>query len=938
MKRFMALALLLLTILVTSNFALQAKYDLNARIPMNPKITEGKLANGLTYYIMENNKPANRAEIQILWRVGSVQEDDHQRGIAHFLEHMFFNGTENFPKLDLVNFLESTGLRFGPDLNAYTSFDVTHYMLTIPLDKENMLDKGMFVLADWAMRVTLDSLEIENERGVILEEKRVRGGAQQRLMDQHFPVILYGSKFAERMPIGIEEVISTAPRQVFVDFYNDWYRPDIAAIIMIGDFKKDDALALIKKYFENYPFRGQGTPRPVGSYPILDNKEPMVSIAYDREMPLTQAVMYIKHKGRDELTYGAYREGLKEQLFGIMMNMRLQELTREAQPPFLGAGGGLSSFIGDTRVFSFAVIPNAGDFDNGMTRALAELFRIDQHGFTPSELARAKEQVLATFERSFNERDKTESSSFARELAGYFQENESVPGIEKEFEMAKFFLAEIQIAEVNKMVADAITEENVVWTISMPEGGAETVTEEQVLRLFKTAQNQKYEPYIDDIGDGNLMAKLPKPGKITSTKKLPNHGITEMRLSNGAKVLLKPTDFKNDQILFSCWASGGTSLYSDADFVMANNAASAMVETGLGEFPATTLSKILQGKMVRLSPYITEFSQGMQGSSTPKDKEIFFQLLNMRFTQPRKDDAAFSAFTTRMSEIVRNRDRDPENAFRDTINAVLGGYSPRSMPLTVAQIQAARQDRVYEIYRERFADASNFTFLFVGAFTVDEMRPLIEQYIASLPATKKGEKGKDLGHRPPTGQVAKIVNAGIEPKATVRLVIDQNTVTFNSAEILKMNAMNEILNIRLREEIREEQGGTYGIGGRAIMNYFPRQFARTQIFWGTNPDIVEGLIVEVKKVLDEMQTTVSEENLIKAKEIMKNSFQVQSKENNYWLSVIQQYESTNRDLAFLNGYEAKVDALTTADIVAAAKKYLDHNTNFIRFLMLPEED
>jgi len=938
MKRFVAYALLMLIVLVASNFALEAKYDLNAHIPLSPKITTGKLDNGLTYFIMENSKPENRAEIQIIVRAGSVHEDDHQAGLAHFLEHMAFNGTKNFPKDSLIKFLESTGVRFGADLNAGTSFEYTHYMLTIPLDKPNMLEGGMQVLEDWAMWISFDSLEIEKERGVILEEKRVRTNFQSRLMDIFLPVIFKGSKLAERMPIGKEEIISTAPRQAFVDFYEDWYRPDIAAVIVVGDLKTNDALALIKKHFNHWKFKGKGTPKPNTVPPIPDNKEPLISIAYDKELPYANAVLYIKHKGRDERTYGAYRETLKEQLFGMMLNMRLQELTREAAPPFLYAGAGVSDFLGGIRIFNFVAVPNAGDFANGFERGLAEVFRADQHGFTPTELARAKETVLAQYERNYNERDKTESSSLARELAGYFREDEAVPGIEVEFELAKHFLAEIQIAEVNKMVADLITPENVVFTIALPEGGADKPTEADILAIFKKAENAKYEAYVDDLGDGQLMKTLPKKGKITSTKKLPNFDITEMKLSNGARVLLKPTDFKNDQILFSCWADGGTSLYSDQDYFIANSADAITVEGGLGEFKATLLTKLLQSKMVRLSPYISDYSQGMQGSSTPKDKEIFFQLLNMRFTQPRKDAEAFQSYITKTAELLRTRDRDPENAFRDTIGAVLGGYSPRSFPMTEDHLEKFELDKAFKIYQERFADAANFTFLFVGAFTIDEMRPLIEQYIASLPATNKKEKAKDLGIKAPSGQVAKVVNAGIEPKATVRLIIDVDKVTYNSDEILKMNVMNEIMNIRLREEVREEKGGTYGIGGRTTMNYFPRQFVRTQIYWGTNPGFVEELIDEVKKVFDEMQKEISAENLNKAKEIMKNEFQTRSKENNYWLGVIQQFDYTNRDLAFLKDYANRIDKITTADVVASAKKYLDYKTNFIRIVLLPEED
>jgi zinc protease len=434
------------------------------------------------------------------------------------------------------------------------------------------------------------------------------------------------------------------------------------------------------------------------------------------------------------------------------------------------------------------------------------------------------------------------------------------------------------------------------------------------------------------------MKTLPKKGKITSTKKLPNFDITEMKLSNGARVLLKPTDFKNDQILFQCWANGGTSLYPDQDYFIADNAISIVDDGGLGEFTSTKLSKLLQSKMIRLSPYVGDFTQGMGGSLTPKDKEIFFQLLNMQFTQPRKDKDAFTSYITKTMEVLKNRDRDPQSAFGDTVRAVLGNYNPRYMPLTPEALEKFELDKAFKIYQERFADAANFTFLFVGAFKIDEIKPLIEQYIASLPATKKNEKAKDLGIKAPRGIVEKVVKKGIEPKATVRLVIDIDNNIYSSEEILKMNIMNEIMNIRLREELREEKGGVYGVGGRTNINYFPNKMARTQIYFGCDPTRVDELITAAKQVFDEVQTKVSTENLSKAKEIMKKEFETRSKENNYWSGIIQSYDYTNRDLVFLNGYDKKIDGITDADVVAAAKKYLDYKKNFIRIVQMPEDD
>lgn len=942
MKKSLYSAFLMFAVLILTasfnNFVNAKVTNLDAKIPLNPKVKTGKLSNGLTYYVMENKKPENRAEIHFLVRAGSVQENDNQAGLAHFIEHMCFNGSKHFPKNELVKFLESTGVRFGADLNAYTSFDVTHYNIQIPLDKPNMLEQGMQVLEDWAMWVSFDNEEIEKERGVILEEKRMRTDASSRLMDIHFPKILIGSKYAERMPIGTEEVIKNAPRQLFLDYYNDWYRPDIAAVVVVGDVKANDAEKLIKKHFEHYKYRGKGTPKPIGEYPIKDNKEPLVSIAYDKELPYANIVLYIKHKERDNTTYRHYRENIKEQLFATMLNMRLGELTREAKPPFLLAQGGMGDFIGDMRVFQFVVVPNAGNLANGLERGLAEVFRVDQHGFTPTELERAKETILAQYEKYYNERDKTESSSFAREFTSYFQGKESAPGIEVEFELVKEWLPEITIQEVNKMVAEQITPENVVFTVSLPENGPDKPTEKEILDIFKKAEKNKYDAYVDDLGDGQLMKEKPTPGKVVSTKKLPNFDITEMKLSNGARVLLKPTDFKNDEVLFYCWADGGSSLYPDQDYKLVSNTANMIDNNGLGEFSSTKLGKLLQSKIVRISPYISDYEQGMSGSFTPKDTEVFFQLLNMQFTHPRKDDDAFSAYKSQTLELIKNRGNNPDNVFRDTVSAVLGNHNIRRMPLTVNEVNAFNQDKAFNIYKDRFADASNFTFVFVGAFKIDEIKSMLEQYVASLPATNKNEKAKDLGINAPTGQLNKIIKVGIEPKATVILVIDNNDVKYNSEEILKMNMMKEILSIRLREEIREEKGGVYGIGAYSYMNYFPKQFTRTQVFFNCDPERVDELVATVKEVLGEVQVKISDENLAKAKEIMKKENEVQLKQNNYWLRTIMGYEQTNRDMAFLKDYDKKIDKIKTSDIVATAKKYLDYKKNFISIIQMPEDD
>ena len=942
MKRLMANAFLLITFLFVS-VSVNAQYkDLKEHIPLNPKVKSGVLENGMKYYILENSKPENRAEIWIKFKVGSLQEEEHQRGLAHFIEHMCFNGTKNFPKDALIKFLELTGVKFGADINASTGFDAITYTLTVPLDVPNMFEKGMQVMEDWAKYVSFDPDEIEAERGVILAEEISRmANAQGRSMNYHFPNMLAGSKYAVRMPIGLTEIIKTAPREAFLEYYYDWFRPELTAVILVGDFNAKKAEELVKKHFSDWKYQGQGTPKPRIKETLTNNKEPIISIFRDSELRYAQAALIIKHPERDNLSYSSYRENIKEMLFGDMFNMRLREISQEANPPFLQAGGGMGSFIGGTRVFQAISIPKEGEFDMGVTRVLDEVFRADQHGFTKTELERAKETVLAQYEKLFNERDKSESADFARELAGYFEENESAPGIEIEFDLIKKWLPEITIEEVNKMVAEQITTENVIWQVSIPENFSDQPTKESIMALFKKSETTKHAPYIDDLGDANLMKTIPKAGKVNSQKKLKNADITEMILSNGARVLLKPTDFKNDEILFACYAGGGASLYQDNEYHLVNSSDGIVDNCGLGDFSSTKLQKLLQSKMIHLSPYIADYEQGMRGSLTPKDKETFFQLLHMQFTEPRKDNDAYSSWIAKTDEVIRNRRNDPMSDYRDTLNAALTTNSVRGQALTREHLEKFNLDRAYNIYKERFADASNFTFVFVGAFNIDELKPLIEQYVASLPATKKAEKGKDLGIKPMPGIVNKIVKRGIEPKSTVSIGIDIPYDNFSSEENLKINLLSEVVSIKIRETLREDMGGVYSPYARLNWGYFPRKYVRTTVYFTCDPVKTDELIVAAKEVLSNVRKAISNEDLQKAKELNKKENEVAFKENNYWLRNIIGYETTDRGnegMAFLNNYAANIDKVTVDDLLKLAVKYLNYENNCISVIQMPEDD
>jgi len=912
------------------------KRSMSDLMPYAPAVRIGVLDNGLKYYIRENNLPANRAELRLVVMAGSVQEDDDQKGLSHFVEHMCFNGTKNFPKNDLINFLEATGMRFGADINANTGFDRTYYLLTIPLDKPGLLEQGFQVLEDWAHNVTFDPEEIEKERGVILEEWRVYRGAQERVMRSHYPYLLYDSKYADRLPIGDTAVILNAPRETFLRYYNEWYRPDLMAVIAVGDFNKDDIEKIIKEKFSRLKNPQNARPRKV--YPVGMHKETFVSIAKDKELPMPNLAVLYKHPGRESATYGAYRYGLLDQFVNNMLNMRIQELTRKPNPPFLFAGAFSSEFIASLRAFQVISISKTDDILRGMEAAVTESYRAKQHGFTQSELDRAKTTVLTAVEKAYNERDKSKSEDYAEEYYRNFYEGEAMPGIEYEYNIVKEFHETITLVEVNKYLASLITEENKVIILSAPDKEDINIpTEKQILDAYDRIAKSKLEPYEDDATDKPLMDKKPKPGKITQTKvHKDKFDIVEMTLSNGAKVLVKQTDFKNDEVLFTAWSPGGSSLSGDDMFRDAMLADVIVNEGGISEFRSTTLTKMMAGKIVRLTPSIGPLTEGFNGMYSPKDEETFFQLLHLYFTNPRKDSDAFQSLISRQKESIRNSKRNPESFLQDTIAAVFNGYHPRFMPLVDTELDKVSLDRAMQFYNDRFADASDFTFIFVGAVNLDKLKNMLETYVASLPSKKRKETWRDLGVKHAQGPFTKEVIRGIEPKSTIRLVLSDK-FDYKPQNLLHLNAMMEVFRIRLREVIREDKGGVYGIGAMHRVDQFPKPRYSIYIFFGTSVDRVQELIADAKKVIAELKNNpISDEYMTKAKEILKREFETNRKENRFWLNQIYNSDFNRLDLSRLNNFEANVDALTGKDIHEAAKKYLIDD-KMMKFILNPED-
>jgi zinc protease len=920
---------------LSANPDIQIK-NMNDQMPLNPKVVYGKLENGITYYVMENKKPENRAELHMVVKAGSLLEDDDQSGLAHFIEHMCFNGTKNFPKNDLIKFLEGLGMKFGAELNANTGFDRTYYMLTIPLDKPGVLDSGFQVLEDWLHYVSFDNEELEKERGVIMEEWRLYLSANQRMMLKHFPHIFYKSKYVDRLPIGDTAVIQHAPRQRFLDYYNDWYRPDLTAIIAVGDFNAQDIVKMIKEKFSDVP--NPKNPKKVEEYPLQVHNDTKISIAQDKEMQYTMIASYFKHLGKPDLSYGHYRQSIINRMVSAIISSRLTELTKKPNPPFLFANAAQDHLISNMNTFYINAVVKEDSFADGLLAAYGEAFRALQHGITQTELDRQKKEMMSFIEKAHKEKDKTESSALAHEMGRNFNDSEAAPGIDIELALYKMWLPEITVDDLNKVLKNALKKENLTIAVSAPEKEGLTLpNEKEILAIYEKAAGEKYEPYIDKVSSSPLFNKKVSKGKIVAETKIEELGITELKLSNGIKVVLKPTDFKNDEIIMQAFSPGGNSLVEDNNYISAAVAQALIDEAGISEFDQTQLEKLLQGKIVRINPIIGRMTEGFSGGTTPQDLETLLQLTHLYFTDPRKDDDAFQSYMAKMKEQLKNAQLNPKAAFSDTLTTVMSSYHFRSRPMSEELLNEVNYDKAFEIYKDRFMDASDFTFIFVGAFTIDEIKPMLQQYLGSLPSKKRIESAKDVGERYPKGAINKEVYKGIEKQSSVRVVFTGD-FNWNDDERFVFDAMLNVLNIRMREAIREDKGGTYGVYSFGRPSQYPTSTYRIDIGFGTSPDKVDELVTTLYDLIKDMQKNNVEDKYINdIKEMIKRQFETNSKQNNFWLRQIYDGLYNGDDLKKIVTNVEKADKLTAEDVRKAMEKYFNFN-DVAKFVLYPEKN
>jgi zinc protease len=902
-------------------------------LPIDPAVTLGRLDNGIRYYIRANKRPEKRAELRLVVNAGSVLETEEQRGLAHFVEHMAFNGTKNFAKQELVAYLESIGMRFGADLNAYTGFDETVYMLTVPTDTGTFLERGVQILEDWAHNVLFEPEEVEKERGVVIEEWRLGQGAGARMRDKMFPVLLQGSRYAQRLPIGDRAVLESFDPAQLRAYYTEWYRPDQMAVIAVGDFDPERVERLIREHFTAVPAQA---PRERPLYPVPDHDETFVSVATDPEATNSTISVYYKLPVQEEKTAADYRRSLVERLYNEMLNARLEELTQKADPPFLGAGSNKGGLLRTKHAYVIgAGVANDG-IERGLDAVLTEAERVARHGFTATELEREKTNMLRSYELAYAEREKSNSATYASEYVSSFLEDEPIPGIAVEFDLAKEFLPEITLEEVNALAGKWMTENSRVIVTQAPEKeGVSVPTREGLLAIFESVKRKDIPPYEDIVASDALLPSPPQPGTITAEKTYDAVAVTEWTLSNGVRVLLKPTDFKDDEIVFSAVSPGGHSLVPDDRIVSANLAVTAVSSGGLGEMSLIQLQKALAGKAAEVRPNVSDLSEGISGGASPKDVETMFELIYLYFTAPRRDEEAFQSIRSRVQAQLANLGASPEAAFGDTLQVTLAQHHPRVRPITSATLDRWQLDESMAFYRDRFADASDFTFAFVGSFDIEAMRPLVLTYLGGLPSTGRKETWRDTGIRPPSGVIEKVVRRGIEPKSRTSIIFT-GPFDYSRENRHTLASLIDVLEIKLRDVLREDLGGTYGVQVSQSSARDPWQRYSITIEFGASPDRLEELTATVFQEIEKLQRDgVDPASIDRVKETQRRTFETNLEQNSYWRSQLIFAAQSGEDPAAFQVYPNLVAALTSEQVQRAAQAYL-RKDNYVRVSLYPE--
>lgn len=939
-KSLFAAALLL----CAAHQPLMAQQPMPSVIPVDSLVRIGKLDNGLTYYIRRNTLPEKRVEFHIAQKVGAILEKPEQRGLAHFLEHMAFNGTQHFPGDErgpgIVAWCESKGIKFGTDLNAYTGIDETVYRVSnVPTDNESVIDSCLLIMHDWSSAIKLKENEIDKERGVIREEWRSRNSGMLRIMNNALPKLFAGTKYDDCMPIGSIDVINNFPYQLIRDYYRTWYRPDQQGIIIVGDIDVDVMEAKLKKTFADV--KAAQNPAERIYYPVNDNQETILFVGTDKEVSTPSVSIFFKHPAfpremKNDINF--YVNNYLIHMAVSMLNTRLAEIRMKSDAPFTDASVSFGEFfVAKTKSsFTVSVESKIDGIDQAAEAVLAEVERARRFGFTATEYERTRTNYLQSMESAYNERNNVKNMSYAEAYIRHFIDNDPIPNMEYEYKMMKMIVSSIPVEAINKTMASLVTENNRAVLMAGPDKEGITYSTDHIAKVLQEMPQMNLQPYEDQVNDAPLLAEEPQGGKIVSEEANQIYGTTKLTLSNGIVVYVKPTDFKADQIMMQGTSKGGNSLFDDAEALNFQQINSVALLGGLGNFNRIELGKVLAGKRANVSASVGTTTENISGSCAPRDFETMMQLTYLTFTAPRKDEDTFLAYKNQLKAGLHNADANPMTAFNDTLSQMLYGNHPRAQMLREEMVDNLNYDRIIQLYQDRFKEAGDFTFFLVGNIDIEAIKPLLAKYLGGLPTIGRKEDYRIVDIDKTRGVVKKQFAQKQEtPMATIlsRLI---GNCDYNMKNIMTVSILNQALDMVYTEEIREKEGGTYGVSCQGSLRDYPREELSLQIFFQTDPGKAEHLSNVVMEQLKKMAAEGPQaEHMKKIKDYMTKSFHDAQKENSYWMRNLNTYFDTGID--FNKGYLETLNSITQEDVRQILDNLLKQN-NLVQLIMTAPEE
>lgn len=912
-------------------------------LELDTAVRHGVLPNGLTYYIRQNNYPEHQAEFFIAQKVGSMQEEEEQRGLAHFLEHMCFNGTKHFPGNSIVKYLERIGVKFGENLNAYTAFDETVYNISgVPTSNASALDSCLLILHDWSNALLLETKDIDEERSVIHEEWRMGSSAFRRMYERALPQMMPDNRYGKRLPIGLMRVVDHFDPKVLRDYYHRWYRPDLQGIIVVGDIDVDVMEKKIKDLFGPVALPQHTEPRVY--VPVADNPQPIVVSEQDPEQTLTVVQMMFKHNPwpDNKKSSEAYMQNKVLQAMSLaVINERLSDLSTKADVPFAAAYCEDEGFlVAKTKeAFTVNIVPKEGELDKAVKQVMSEVFRADKYGFNASELERAKAKYLSALESIYQNKDKRKNETFAQEYVQHFLNGEPAPGIEREYQLFSRLYSEVSLQQVNDFYSSRVhdTDSNlVIYSVSPEKEGLKKPEPQHLLQLLSQARATDLGAYQDAVSQRPLIASLPTAGKVVKERK-ERFGFTEWQLSNGVKVWFRDTDFKANEVLMHAFSPGGSGYYSGTDMIQLQFFDDIIAASGLGGFKATELPKILAGKQVSLSPSLSSRSEGFDGSANPKDLRTLFELIYLSFREPSRDEESVASTLNQIREVLRNQQARPTSDFSDSVSVALYGHHPRLLFVRPETVDKVNYDRVLEIYQERFCDASDFTFVFCGNLDVDSLRLFSEQYLATLPALYKKEKPVDTKLYKLKGERVLSYCKPMQTAQCQSITAWFGPLKHTLKNEMLMEILGQILDIRYVETIREKMGAAYalGVSGKLTRNTADKSEYLMQTFAPLKPELADSAMMVMDAELKHIAEQGIEEGYInKVKEYMLKEFRDAEKKNATWMQALCTFKQYGVDE--VSDYETVLKSISSDDLRKIASRiWKDRNKATV--LLLPQK-